>query len=82
VSRGFVSALFGIAVTIAGWFSPWSWPAWPALAVLDLFSRISLTYAERAAVVVVCIVVNVAAWALAAVVVWSTADLAVRRTLQ
>jgi len=71
MSRGFVCTLFGVAVTVAAWFSPWSWPAWPALVVLDLFSRVPLTYAERAAMVVALIAINVAAWALAARGVWA-----------
>ncbi len=66
-SRGFVSALVGLAITILAWFGPWLWPAWPAFALLELvfspgrpFS--ALSYELRAVVVVVLIFVNVASW--------------------
>lgn len=61
MSRGFVCALTGVAITVFSWFSPWSWPAWPALALLSIASRPE-TYAGRAAFVVVLMALNVAAW--------------------
>jgi hypothetical protein len=66
MSRGFVAALAGLAVTVVAWIGPWSWPAWPAFAVLNLvfgnrFAR--LPYAGRAVAIVVLIAVNVAFWA-------------------
>ena len=65
MSRGFIAALIGIAVTLLAWFGPWLWPAWPALAVLRLtvgntFARYS--FAARAAMVVGLIAVNVSCW--------------------
>ena len=47
------------------WYGPWAWPATPAFAVLDHvigmdFSE--LPFAQRAAVLVLLIVVNVATW--------------------
>ena len=68
MSRGFVATLVGLAITIASWFSPWAWPAWPALTLLSVASRPG-TYAGRAAFVVVLIVGNAAFWAAIAYVV-------------
>jgi hypothetical protein len=72
MSRGFIASLGGIAITILAWYGPWEWPAWPAFAIIHvLFGTHSnfadLPFATRAAVVIVLIVVNVAAWALAIV---------------
>lgn len=64
MSRGFLCTLAGMAITIFAWFSPWSWPAWPAFAVLELFSRVRTNFAERSAILVLCIIVNVGAWGL------------------
>lgn len=60
-SRGFGAALIGLAITIFSWFSPWAWPAWPALTLLALAPRPE-TYAGRALLVVVLIVLNTAVW--------------------
>lgn len=67
MSRGFVCTLGGIAITIFAWFGPWLWPAWPALAVLELafsperpFS--ALLPGAKQAVVVLLIIWNVAVW--------------------
>ncbi len=67
ISRGFASALAGVAITILAWFGPWSWPAWPALAVLRAAfpaerSFASLPFGARATIVVLVIAANVAAW--------------------
>lgn len=70
VSRGFLCILFGVAITVFAWFSPWSWPAWPAFAVMELFLRVPTTYGVRAAIVVLLIVVNVSTWSLAARAIW------------
>jgi hypothetical protein len=69
--------MFGIAMTLWSWFAPWAWPAAPALGVMRLMigsptNFADLPYATRAAFFVVLIVVNVAAWAIAALVVWIT----------
>jgi hypothetical protein len=76
MSRGFACALFGVAMTIFSWFSPWSWPAWPAFGAMALLfgthtSFAALPFAVRGAFVVLFIAVNIAAWALAAMAVWS-----------
>ncbi|MEO8217380.1 MAG: hypothetical protein ABI718_09900 [Acidobacteriota bacterium] len=64
VSRGFVSAMAGVAITVFAWFSPWEWPAWPALTVLASLETYSeMSYAGRASVVVALIFLNVAFWA-------------------
>ena len=63
MSRGFLSTLGGLAVTIFSWFSPWSWPAWPALTLLSVVSRPN-SHSGRAAFVVALIVVNTAFWSL------------------
>ena len=70
MSRGFIASLGGIAITILSWYGPWEWPAWPAFALIRvLFGTHSnfadLPFGTRAVVVVVLIVANVAAWALA-----------------
>lgn len=64
MSRGFACALFGLAITIFAWFSHWSWPAWPAFAVLTLFSKTDPKFGP--AIVVLSVAANVAGWALAA----------------
>ena len=61
MSRGFVSALIALAITIFSWFSPWSWPAWPALTLLSYTPRPE-TYLGRAMLVVVLIALNAAVW--------------------
>jgi len=70
-SPAFLRTLFGIGVTVLSWFSPWSWPAWPALAVLGIAftperSFVALPYPARATVVFVVLVINVATWAVVA----------------
>ena len=67
LSRGFICALAGVAMTILSWFGPWSWPAWPALAVLRVAfpperSFPALPFEVRATIVVVVVGVNVAVW--------------------
>src|SRR5438093_12408866 len=68
MSRGFICATFGVAMTLFSWFSPWAWPAWPALTTMRLLvgtqtSFADLSYAVRGAVVVLLIIVNVGVWA-------------------
>ena len=65
LSHGFVAALIGVGITIFSWYGPWSWPAWPALAIISIshFDLNELPYAARAAFMVILIVVNVGAWA-------------------
>ena len=67
MSRGFLAALAGIAMTLLAWFGPWEWPAWPAFLALDLvFGRrdtwLELSFGGRAAVIVVLVIVNVGFW--------------------
>jgi hypothetical protein len=76
VSRGFVCSLFGIAMTVFSWYGPWEWPAWPAFALLHLVfgsgaAWQELPYGQRAAVVIVLIIINSGFWALLAAAVWS-----------
>jgi hypothetical protein len=67
LSRGFVCSLFGIAMTLFAWYGPWEWPAWPAFTAVDLFfghgGYSELPFAQRAAVLVGLIVLNVGSWA-------------------
>jgi hypothetical protein len=70
LSRGFISALVGTAITIVSWYGPWAWPAWPALSVIRLLFGTRLAFAElsyviRAAVVVGLIVFNIGVWGIA-----------------
>jgi len=77
LSRNFICALFGVAMTIFAWFSgSWAWPAWPALAVIALLktSFADLSYSGRAILQIVLITINVAAWAIAARIVWAVAQ--------
>jgi len=67
ISRGFASALAGVAMTILAWFGPWSWPAWPALAAMRVAfpperSFAAMPFGARSAVVVLLVALNVAAW--------------------
>ena len=67
MSRGFVAALAGIAMTIFAWYGPWEWPAWPALTLIDLVfgshtAFAELPFATRAATITMLIIVNVAFW--------------------
>jgi hypothetical protein len=70
LSRGFLSALAGVAMTLFAWYGPWAWPAWPAFAVIDLVfghgGFADLPYATRSAVVVGLIIVNVSVWGVVA----------------
>ena len=77
LSRNFICTLFGIAVTIFSWFSgSWAWPAWPALGTIALLktSFADLSYAGKVALQILLITINVAAWAIAARIVWSIAQ--------
>jgi peptide-methionine (S)-S-oxide reductase len=62
MSRTFLASLGGLSMTIFSWFSPWAWPAWPALTLLDILPR-PANYGGRAAVVVALIAINSAVWA-------------------
>lgn len=67
VSRGFVAALGGVAMTLLAWFGSWSWPGWPASLALDLLGRFAsfpeLPHVEKGAIVVLLIMINVGVWA-------------------
>ena len=66
MSREFVSALIGIAMTLLAWFGPWAWPAWPAFTAIDLvFGRTGFAdypFSVRSTVVLFLIVLNVSFW--------------------
>lgn len=77
LSRNFICTLFGIAMTIFSWFSgSWAWPAWPALGTIALLktSFADLSYAGKVALQILLITINVAAWAIAARIVWAIAQ--------
>ena len=72
MSRGFIAALAGIAMTLFAWYGPWAWPAWPAFTTIDLLfgsntAFADLPFATRAATITMLIIVNVAFWG---AVVW------------
>jgi hypothetical protein len=63
-SRGFWSALAGIAITIYSWFSPWVLPGLPAILVLDSLKNYSeFSFNVRAVIFFGLIVLNVSVWA-------------------
>lgn len=66
MSRGFVCALIGLAMTLFAWYGPWAWPAWPAFSAITLvFGRSGFAeypFALRSAIVVLLIVLNVSVW--------------------
>jgi len=75
LSRGFACAIFGVAMTLFSWFAPWAWPAWPALTTMRILvgtqtSFADLPYAERGAIIVLLIAINIAFWAAGAWLVW------------
>jgi hypothetical protein len=75
LSRGFASAIVGIAMTLLAWYGPWVFPAWPAFTVIDaVFGHggfAELPYAQRSAVLIGLIVLNVASWgAVARALIW------------
>lgn len=69
-SRGFLSTLAGLAITLFAWFTSWSWPAFPALVALTFLKTLGRTQAVRDVIVVVLITINTAVWALIVYVVW------------
>ena len=81
MSRGFIAALAGIAITLLAWFGPWAWPGWPALTIIDLVFGSNTAFAElplaaRAITVTLLIIVNVTFWA---VLLWIAARATERR---
>jgi len=83
MSREFLSALFGILMTLLSWFGPqWPFAAAPAFFILNTFfggSYHELPFAGRSAVLVLLIVVNVSAWGLVAWLVTRGLERALRR---
>jgi hypothetical protein len=66
MSRGFISALAGLAITIYAWFSGSVWPAWPSIFVFDTFDHggfAELSHTGQAVVTILLIALNVAVWA-------------------
>ena len=66
VSRGFLAALGGIAMTLVAWFGSWAWPGWPASFAIDLLGFADFAELPRLAkssIVVLLIIINVGAWA-------------------
>ena len=70
MSRGFISALIGLAMTLLAWYGPWAWPAWPAFTAIDLFFGKSgfadYPFAGKSGIVLSLIALNVAFWGAAA----------------
>ena len=74
MSRGFISALVGLAITFFAWWSPWLWPAWPSYFAfkLDHGGFAELSHTGQSIVTVLLIAFNVAAWGLVArALIWS-----------
>jgi hypothetical protein len=70
MSRGFISALAGIAMTLFAWYGPWAWPAWPAFTLIDLLFGSNTAFADlpfATRTITMLIIVNVAFWG---AVVW------------
>ena len=66
VSRGFIAALGGIAMTLLAWFGSWAWPGWPASIAIDLLGFTDFAEFPRLAksgVVILLIIINVGTWA-------------------
>jgi hypothetical protein len=66
LSRGFIAALGGIAMTLLAWFGSWAWPGWPASFAIDLLGFTDFADFPRLAksgVVVLLIIINVGTWA-------------------
>jgi len=66
LSRGFIAALGGIAMTLLAWFGSWAWPGWPASIAIDLLGFTDFAEFPRLAksgVVVLLIIINVGTWA-------------------
>ncbi len=67
ISRGFIAALGGIAMTLLAWFGPWAWPGWPASVAIDLLTRFSdypdFSHLGKSVVVILLIALNTGTWA-------------------
>jgi hypothetical protein len=70
-SRGFLASLAGVAITLFAWFTPWSWPAFPALIALAFLKTVGRTQAVRDVVIVVLIAMNSAVWGAIVYAFWS-----------
>ena len=67
MSRGFIAALGGIAMTLLAWFGSWAWPGWPASISIDLLEKFAsfpdLPHLAKAIIVILLIFINVGTWA-------------------
>jgi hypothetical protein len=66
VSRGFIAALGGIAMTLLAWFGSWAWPGWPASVAIDLLGFADFAefpHLAKSGVVILLIIINVGTWA-------------------
>ncbi|HEY4640763.1 MAG TPA: hypothetical protein VII75_05420 [Thermoanaerobaculia bacterium] len=67
MSRGFIAALVGLAITFAAWWSPWMWPAWPGIFALKrIHDFYEYSHLQQTIVTILLIAWNVAVWALVA----------------
>lgn len=71
-------------MTTFSWYSPWAWPAFPALSVIDIsFGQPAFgdfSYGVRAAIVVVLMIWNTSVWAVIFILMaWMAGRLSERR---
>jgi hypothetical protein len=67
-----------MVVTVFAWFSPWLWPGWPAVTVMQYlalhFDYDERPYAVRAAIIVGVMILNIVSWAAVAYIAWRAAE--------
>jgi len=84
VSKGFLSALAGLAITILAWTAPLEWPSWPATAGMWILSETGFDFADQEPVrksilIVLLIALNVGSWGVIARIAFSAFDRVRRR---